>query len=482
LRFVDWLQARLQQIPGMRLRSVRYTIDRWLETGTSLAAAAPNQPLTALPSSGAVPYAHVTPAAGVTAPLVYVPPGVSLAGLDLQGKIIVRDAVPGSVPLADLTAVEWFHFDPDLSLTRDALTGGVYERDFAGYTQRVDDLAVASNDGAAGLVFVHGFPRAQVQGQYAPYEGVHWGVPALYVGADEGAKLKQLAGSGGSARIKIAAADTNNAPTRMLIATLPGRSPERIAITSHTDGINAIWDNGPIAILALARHFAALPLECRPRTLQFVFTTGHIYQRLLGTADRGGSAELFAKQLDSDYDQGSLALVVALEHLGAREYAAVQRTDGGPGRKLVPTGRSEMNTIFMGESPALVASTAGAVIARTLAPPYLLRGAATPGLHIPIQQSFGGEGTSYQQHLLPTIALVAGPWTLYNPAFGMEAIDFQQMRRQTLVFSDLIQQLSGVATPLLGGGYVVQRAARGLICASAFSKLGFTRCPGDPYG
>jgi hypothetical protein len=140
-----------------------------------------------------------------------------------------------------------------------------------------------------------------------------------------------------------------------------------------------------------------------------------------------------------------------------------------------------MNTIFMGESPALVASTAGAVIARSLARTYLLRGADTPGLHIPIQQSFGGEGTSYQQHLLPTIALVAGPWTLYNPAFGMEAIDFQQMRRQTLVFSDLIQQLSGVATPLLGGGYVVQRAARGLICASAFSKLGFTRCPGDPY-
>ena len=126
--------------------------------------------------------------------------------------------------------------------------------------------------------------------------------------------------------------------------------------------------------------------------------------------------------------------------------------------------------------------TVAAVVGRNLARTYVLRGADVPGAHIPVQQSFGGEGTAYQQHLLPTIALVAGPWTLYNPAFGMEAIDGEQMRRQTLVFTDLIQRLAGVPTPLLGGGYLLERAARDVICASAFSKLGFTRCPGDPYG
>ena len=40
----------------------------------------------------------------------------------------------------------------------------------------------------------------------------------------------------------------------MLIATLPGGSSERLVVASHTDGMNAVWDNGPISMLALAKH------------------------------------------------------------------------------------------------------------------------------------------------------------------------------------------------------------------------------------
>jgi hypothetical protein len=172
--------------------------------------------------------------------------------------------------------------------------------------------------------------------------------------------------------------------------------------------MNAIWDNGPIAILALARHFAALPRACRPRTLQFVFTTGHLYQRLLGGADRGGGAEQEAKQLDADYDRGTLALVFAMEHLGAREYAAQPRSNG-PGRVLAPTGRSELNTLFVGESPLLVGAVDNQVVSHDLRRTFVLRGADAPGATIPPHNSYGGEGGAYQQHLLPTIALVTGP-------------------------------------------------------------------------
>jgi PA domain len=482
MRFVDWLANSMAQVPGMRLGSVGYSIDRWLARGTGLAAGASTGSMSKLLTSGAVPYARTTSSAGVTAPLVYVPPGVSLAGQDIKGKIVVRDAVPGSVPFADFTAVEWFQYDPDGSLTTNAASGGVYERDFAGYQQRVDDLQAAGAASAAGLIFVHGFPRRQVQGQYAPYEGIHWQIPAVYVGADEGQKLKQLAAAHGVARMSVAA-DDRQAPTRMLIATLPGISPERIIIQSHTDGMNAIWDNGPIAMLALARRFAALPIECRPRTLQFIFTTGHIYQHLLGTADRGGSSELEAKELDKQYDQGSVAMVFAIEHLGAREYAAVPRTDGGPGRVLVKTGRTEVNTFFAGESPVLVNSIERAVVNRNIARTYVLRGSDVPSAKIPVQNSFGGEGTAYQQHLVPTIALVAGPWSLYNPSFGMEAIDVDLMRKQTLAFSDMIGELSSVPSALLAGGYIPERAVRMILCSqSGLATLGFTRCAGDPYG
>ena len=51
-------------------------------------------------------------------------------------------------------------------------------------------------------------------------------------------------------------------------------SEERLVVQSHTDGMNAVWDNGPTAMIAMAEHMAALPKECRPRTIEFVFTTG----------------------------------------------------------------------------------------------------------------------------------------------------------------------------------------------------------------
>lgn len=481
LRFLSWLERRMAAVPGIQLGAVPYDINRWVESGASLRAGASTTTRKRIPISGAVPYAH--PArSGVTGQLVYIPPGTTITAHDVKGKIVVRDAVPGSIDHLLLRAVEWAEYDPTGSLLTEI--GGKYERDFEGYDARIEDLEDAAKAHAAGLIIVHGFPRAQVKGQYAPYEGKQWEVPALYVGADEGKQLKDLAAHGGVATVALRAR-VKRSPTRTIVATLPGISSERIIVTSHTDGMNAIWDNGPIAMLGLARYFAALPRECRPRTLQFVFTTAHIYQRLLGGPDRGGTSEQTAKQADKDYDHGGVAMVFAMEHLGAKEYAAVPRTDGGPGRILEPTGRPEMNTMFAGESPILAAALTKEVVAHDLQRTFVLRGADTPagtGIVIPLQNSFGGEGGAYQQHLIPTIALVAGPWTLYNPAFGMEAVDGTTMRKQSLIFSDLIHELAPLPTAAIGGLYPLERSVRSLICASAFAALGLTRCGSDPYG
>ena len=84
--------------------------------------------------------------------------------------------------------------------------------------------------------------------------------------------------------------------------------------------------------------------------------------------------------------------------------------------------------------------------------------------------------------VLTALALVTGPWTLYNPAFGLEAIDAQLMQRQTLLFADLITELSDQPRELLGGGYLAYRAARDALCASSFATLGLVRCKGDPFG
>ena len=84
--FIDWLQQQMQSIGKYQIStdpSLTYTVDRWLGQGVTLSAGPAAVSLAPMPPSGAVPYAQVTPPGGVTAPLVYVPPGTPLSGQDI---------------------------------------------------------------------------------------------------------------------------------------------------------------------------------------------------------------------------------------------------------------------------------------------------------------------------------------------------------------------------------------------------------------
>ena len=288
-----------------------------------------------------------------------------------------------------------------------------------------------------------------------------WDIPAVYLGVDEGTQLEQLIASGAaeSADLEVSATREQQAPTRTLVARLPGQSSERIVVESHTDGMNAVWDNGPVALLAMANYFAALPLECRPRTIEFVFTTAHLYLSKSGVHQ-------YAKILDDEYDKGTVALVVALEHLGAQEYVATPRTDG-PGRRLEPSGQSEMFAIFSIESPLLVSALTNQVVAHDLRRSWILRGADAPQAGFPPHRSFGGEGGPYREQIVPTIAAITGPWTLFDPAFGMELVDFALMRRQTMAFGDVILSVADKPRELIAGADTAYRAGRTLTAQEA---------------
>jgi hypothetical protein len=460
MQFVDWLDARLGEIPGLERRESVYTIDHWLESGASLEAGAGGV-MDALDVAGSVPYSLPTPEAGVAAPLIHVPLGQAISASDVRGKIILREAATGSIPQVIFLALAWWSYDPDLDLTLGLLNN--YERDFLAYDARMIDLREAGAGGATGLILTHDFPVAQVRGHYAPYEGERWPVPALYVGADEAARLKEIAAAGGEARIRVAA-EQGPVSTRSLYARLPGQSAERIVIESHTDGTNVHEDNGPLVMLEMARYFASLPQACRPKTLEFAFNTAHFFQQIFPPLRHGGAGQ-FARELDFDYEDGTVAMVLVLEHMGTLGYDAVPRRDGGPGRELVLSGRPEPHSVFVSASPVLIASLLATTVTHDLRGTIALRGADLPGVHIPLHHSFGGEGTPYNEHLLPTIATITAPWALYNPAFGLEVLDPQYVHREALMFTDLVRTLAPVPRALLAGGVLAERAARELLCA-----------------
>src|SRR2546427_1601599 len=101
-------------------------------------------------------------------------------------------------------------------------------------------------------------------------------MPAVWVGRDAGADLRNAAKAGGNVTLTLDATVTPDRPTDTLLAELPGSSgDELIIVNTHTDGNNATEENGGIGLLALAQYFSRFPPAARRRTLGFGLATGH---------------------------------------------------------------------------------------------------------------------------------------------------------------------------------------------------------------
>jgi hypothetical protein len=474
-QFVNWIRDQLRAIPGVQLSELNYRINRWNPSAAKLIMHVGGADV-ALPVADAIPYSQPTTPSGVTAPLAVVTPDQKITAANSAGKIVVREADAGSVPYYDflLPVVGWETYDPNRTID----PNGTFYGDFINYIPRVNDLRDAAAAGARGLLYVKPLPRSQILDHYEPYEGEDFRVPGVFMGADEGKLITDAiaAGKHPTAQI-IDNASFYKTQTASVEATISGQSAQRIVIDSHTDGVNAVEDNGPIAMIAMARYFAALPADCRPRTIQFSFTTAHFYQRVVDYAVRDGGAEQLAEQLDRDYDKGTVSSVVTIEHLGALDYEQVPRSDGGPGLQLKPNGLRAIQFIGVTPSPMLVAAVDAVVRTYDLQRTILLQGADAPGSTVPSHCSFGGEGTPYNEHLLPTVGIISAPQTLYDPVFQLEAIDFNVMHSELLAYTELVNRLQVMSQSDVAGSVPTERAQR-----AAGSPTCPTEIPPATYG
>jgi hypothetical protein len=455
--YVDWIRKQVQSIPGVKLDEQRFTINRWNVTSTKLRVRIDGKPAM-LPVADAIPYSQPTGKRGVAGPAMFVPDDQPITEA-ARGRVVVRPAPAGSVPMYDflLPVVSWESYDPGNTFD----PAGNFYGDFINYNARVADLRNAGKFGAKALLFVKELPRKQLVGHYEPYEGSQWQVPGAFLGADEGKTITDAISAGHTTSIRIVErGGYKKVVTPSLEAVLPGASAQRIVVDSHTDGTNAVEDNGPVAMVAMLRYYASLPLECRPRTLQFAFSTAHFYQRVADPNQRHGGAGQLAAQLDRDYDSGTVSAVVVIEHLGAKDYQTVPRKDGGAGSELAQTGLRAVQFIAITPSPSLVSALDSVVRSYDLQRTLLLQGADAPGSTAPSHCSFGGEGTPYNVHLLPTIGIISAPQTLYDPAFELEAIDFDEMHSQVLAFTELINRMQAMSQTDIAGSVPADRARR----------------------
>ncbi|KAJ5081100.1 hypothetical protein N7456_013338 [Penicillium angulare] len=315
------------------------------------------------------------------------------------------------------------------------------------------DLLEAGSAGAAGVIFLFDIASENVESYFDPHKGVHYLVPAMYVGADEAVLLRQLADEGASATLQVKS-EVSSAQTRNIIATLPGQIKEKVVYLTHTDDNTYIQENGPVALIALMEYFARQPLRNRRRTLEFCFNTGHLH------ISKEGSLR-HAHELDQRYKSGEVALVIPMEHLGSREIEAFPRSSGLPGRELRFTGRNEMMIWCVGPSPPVIQAVCDAVKRHKLDRVLVTRGVSKPiRSQVPTFTSFGGIGTYYHNLLVPTTSLISGPWSLWAPNFGKDAVDINRLRKQTLALGDIYLAIDRVSRESIAGHYLHYRKLR----------------------
>ena len=86
-------------------------------------------------------------------------------------------------------------------------------------------------------------------------------------------------------------------------------------------------------------------------------------------------------------------------------------------------------------------------------------GLPTPG-QVPPVCSMGGLGNFFHPKLIPTLAMISGPWSLYAPSFRESAIDYGRMRSQLLAMGDSVLALDGLPREQIAGDYLGMREQR----------------------
>ena len=425
--FVEFLATKLQA-SGLSLARDRYTLPLWeaRDWGVKLTSSGKT---VEVPTTGYYPYSGQTGESGVTGPLEYIGPlDMSRSGskwkiqADERGKIVLAD-----VPLTSTPYEEWWKpwgFTPGTTYPMNNMNGT--------WAIRVPDVGDLKSYGARGVIFAHqSISDEHAELLYSPFGRELQGMPAVWVGRDAGAELRNAAKAGANVTLTLDATVTPDRPTDTLLAELPGSSEdELIIVNTHTDGNNATEENGGIGLLALAQYFSRLPRASRRRTLVFVLATGHFAHAYVpmirGVIER--HPDLIKKAVGA----------VTVEHLGCREWLDDARMN------YRPTGKNEFTLVI----------TEFESTAKIMLDSLKATGDTRAGVVIPTPKGgFNGEGGPLSRAGVPTIGYIPIPtYLLATPANGcIDKLSKPFLHEQLHVLAKAIHKMDAMSRSELRG-------------------------------
>jgi hypothetical protein len=194
-------------------------------------------------------------------------------------------------------------------------------------------------------VVILDLPPEAAARQFTPHQQREISFPALSLDRVQGARLRQLMAEGPiSAKIVLQAKRDDGAMVDYLAAKLPGNGKFKgaVCLLTHTDGQNAIEENGGPALLAIAKHFATIPFAQRDRDLYLIFSACH-----MKNGSENIDPEVFLKRLQPAIGN-EIAMIFTIEHLGGKEW----RVSADKAR-YAATGERDMWILGMTDNPTL---------------------------------------------------------------------------------------------------------------------------------
>lgn len=361
------------------------------------------------PSPGALPVAWPwvrsapTGPEGITAPLSY--------GGVTRGSIAVIDIAQPAKATAGvflpLSSYRYWpgHTDADWSLV-----------DYTRAWLMQGSLWALAAAGARAVVFIGTGSYEGMKGSFTPHRQAREAIPAVVVDRDTGATLREMAIAGRVARLTLDA-PFDEAIVRNVTAVLPGEVDETIIVNTHTDGQNAVEENGAVTLVHFARHFGSLPAGQRlERTLVLAAWSAHMTDGSVQPQAEGWIAA------HNDLVEQAVG-AITIEHLGCTEWV------DDPVKGYVGTGENEIYGIWTTQGPTFD-------LARPLVGKHdLVRHAL---MRPPVQITVGGV---FHDVGVPHVGGIAGPTYLLKVSDSgeMEKLDFALMAKQEAFYADVVR-------------------------------------------
>jgi hypothetical protein len=308
-RFTDFLISKVQEFGAVDLDYIEipydhYIVDDWPDRRTHIydsgiaveKLVTGGTPVPIVASYGMT--SGFTPPEGITARLLYYDPARPPAAADIAGKILVFQTAPYPDPpysnsfLDSYTPTDYEWRSPGNwpPLFTPPMTSVMTSYHCRWVWSQLNGFAAIGIKGhAAGIVIVYdlspGAAFGLVQRSVFTPDGKaglgaqYINCPALTLDRVNGARVLTDAKAGKTATLTLAARFRRDTG-KSIIAHMPGknygtRQDQQVLLSTHTDAMSLIEDNGGLGMLGILSYFNKVPKSIRERTLVFYFDCRH---------------------------------------------------------------------------------------------------------------------------------------------------------------------------------------------------------------